>query len=329
LAVRLQELERFDEARRAVLEAIGLWRGLETEAPGAFRVELASSLNTHAAISRQRRATAPAVASSRKAVTLFSTLAAAMPRAIGLNLAVAQVNLAAAVAEAGQADKALPILDDVVCRLRSSGAGQSGAPAVLAEALLNLSQIHGQREEAKPALAAAVEACDLLRELGSHNPIRHRPVLAQALATLLSAFLRSGRLQEALDAGREAVDIWRPLAAADPARFGPELAFALNNMAAMMDETGASVDAVPVLLNAIKLLAPHFSAKPDAYRAAMCGMLKNYTERIEELGVEPDGGVVRPILDILVSRTAAAPGSSPAVTMTEGCISANGARNGC
>jgi hypothetical protein len=57
---------------------------------------------------------------------------------------VAQVNHAAAVAEAGRADKALPILDDVICRLRSSEAGQSGAPAILAEALLNLSQIHEQ-----------------------------------------------------------------------------------------------------------------------------------------------------------------------------------------
>ena len=111
---------------------------------------------------------------------------------------------------------------------------------------------------------------------------------------------RAGHIREALDPGREAVGIWRQLAATDTDRFGPELASALNNMGAMMDEAGTSDEAISAFEQAICQLAPHFQADPITHRAAMSAMLKNYMERTEELGLEPDGGLVQPILDILI-----------------------------
>jgi hypothetical protein len=85
----------------------------------------------------------------------------------------------------------------------------------------------------------------------------------------------------------------------------------------MMDETGASIESVPVLLDAIRQLAPHFSAQPEVHHAAMSAMLKNYMERTQELRIQPNASVMRPVLDVLVSRTGAAPGAVPTVTMPE------------
>ena len=51
---------------------------------------------------------------------------------------------------------------------------------------------------------------------------------------------------------------------------------------------------------AIGHLVPPFQANPAAHHAAMSAMLKNYMERSEEVGLEPDVGLVQPILHLLV-----------------------------
>ncbi|MGC5172083.1 tetratricopeptide repeat protein [Microbacterium sp. DT81.1] len=200
--------------------------------------DLASALNTHAALLTQAGRPQEALPLAEEAVQLYSDAAAHSADAQPA-LAMALNDLSTCLGRLGRGKDAIAASEESI-RIRRALA--SAKPDVyesdLAKSLNNYSNRLAVLGRPSEALAAIDEAVRLRRRLVAKSALAHTPGLAESLNNLALRLSDAGDVREALRPAREAVELRRNLAISNVRAFGPSLIRSLNNLANLTSVLG-------------------------------------------------------------------------------------------
>lgn len=230
---------RPEQAVAAAEEGVSLARDLVAVERGQLPL-LAAALHELALRLAETRRWDSAVAVAVEAADLYRGLTEAAPGGRSpyrQHLVVALNNLAAALGESGAAERSVQVAGEAG-KLAATIAGGAGPAAARAAALNNLAVGLGELGQAAGALAAAQEAVEHYRRLGSDEPRREED-FATALNTLSSQLAAARQPQAATAAATAAMDISRRVAARLQDNALPHRAAALHAQAERLAEAGA------------------------------------------------------------------------------------------
>lgn len=285
LGNRLSDLGRREEALKATLDAVELYRSLAQRNPERFQPDLGSSLNNLGARLSALGRREEALKAALEAVDLRRTLAQRNPGAFEPELASSLNNLGIRLSELGRREDALKATLEAVELSRSLAQHhpETSLPK-LAMSLTNLGLTLSDLGKREEALQATLDAVELYRSLAQRHPDAFQPNLAGCLSNLGTMFNALRMHEEALEAASEAVDLRRTLAQRHPEAFQPELASSLNNLGIIL---GASVQheaALKATLEAVELYRTLAQRGPDAFQSALAMSLTNLGVRLSDQG---------------------------------------------
>jgi tetratricopeptide (TPR) repeat protein len=133
------------------------------------------------------------------------------------------------------------------------------------------------------ALAATLEAAEILRRLAVANPAAFEPDLGSALGNIGARLLALGRPAAAVAAVEDAVKVFRRLATANPAAFDFQLAMALSNLGIGLSELRRHEAALEVTQEAVRTYRRLAAANPTAHAPNLAMALTNLGRRLSEL----------------------------------------------
>ena len=234
---------------------------------------------------RRGRVGRSAATGTRVVTEYYRQLAQADAAAYLPDLAMALINLAARLGEAGEQQSALEIAREAAGHYRGLA---DANPAIylpgLGMALNNLGILLGQAGHRAEALPVAREAAEIRRELAHAAPATHLPDLATSLTNLGNLLGEAGDRDEALRVAREAVEIRRELARAAPAAELPDLAMALTNLATALHHVGEHGEALRVAREAVNIYSELAQANPAAWLPEQAMALNNLGSFLRDAG---------------------------------------------
>ncbi|RSO22789.1 hypothetical protein DMH15_32800 [Streptomyces sp. WAC 06725] len=140
----------------------------------------------------------------------------------------------------------------------------SSPSAVLAAALLHLTQHAFDADASDRALHAAEEAAALFRDLAAANPAVHEPGLALALAQVGRGLAAEGYPDRAMAPTERAAGIFWRLTTTHPGQYEAGLALALNNLGSFSWQLRRLPDAVVAQARAIEFVRRGLADGPPA-----------------------------------------------------------------
>ncbi|AEM88595.1 tetratricopeptide repeat protein [Streptomyces violaceusniger] len=285
LSNRLGDLGRWEEALKAIEEAVEIRRGLARDRPDAFRPELAMSLNNLAVRLGKLGRWEEALKAIEEAVQVYRGLARDRPDAFRPELAMSLNNLAVRLGKLGRQEEALKAIEEAVQVYRGLARDRPDAfRPELAMSLNNLAVRLGKLGRQEEALKAIEEAVQVYRGLARDRPDAFRPELAMSLNNLAVRLGDLGRQEEALKAIEEAVEIRRGLARDRPDAFRPDLASSSNNLAVQLGKLGRQEEALKAIEEAVQVYRGLARDRPDAFRPDLAMSLNNLAVRLGKLG---------------------------------------------
>ncbi|KAF7974182.1 hypothetical protein HWV62_13217 [Athelia sp. TMB] len=292
LSFHLSDLGQYQEALRAIQEAVGLCRTLAAEQPAAFNPELARSLNNLSNCLSDHGRHEEALAAIQEAVGLHRARAAERPEALNAVLAQSLNNLSAHLSNLGRHEGALAAIQEAVGLRRALAAERPKTfNADLALSFNNLSNRladHGRHEE---ALAATQEAVGLRRALAAERPAAFNAALADSLNNLSVNLSSHGRHVEALAAIQEAVGLGRALAAERPAAFNADLAGSLFNLSFKFSRLGRHEEAPGAVQEAVSLYRALAAERPKVFTSKLSNALRRLSQCLSASGWEAEAKV--------------------------------------
>jgi tetratricopeptide (TPR) repeat protein len=224
---RAAYMERqYAEAERAGTATLQLYRELAAHDPGAYRPDVARTLNNLGIVYRNTGHLAEADKTYSNALTIYRELAAAHdPGAYRPDVARTLNNLGTLYSNTGRMTEADKAFSETLTIYRELAAHDPDAyrPA-LAGTLSNLGVLYANTGRLAEADKAFGEALTIRRELAAHDPGAYRPDVATTLSNLGNLYRNTGRPAEAEKAYSEALTIYRELADHDPGAYRPYVA---------------------------------------------------------------------------------------------------------
>ena len=263
---------QYAEARRGWTAALQLYRDLAAHDPGAYRPDVALTLNNLGNLYRETGRLAEADKAFSEALTIRRDLAAHDPGAYRPDVALTLNNLGILYWNTGRLAEADKAYSEALTIYRDLAAHDPGAYRQdVALTLNNLGILYRNTGRLADADKTYSEALAIYRDLAAHA---YRPYVASTLNNLGNLYRDTGRLAEADKAFSEALTIRRDLAAHDPGAFRPDVALTLNNLGNLYRETGRLAQADKAFSEALTIrdLAAH---DPGAYRPDVAGTLNN------------------------------------------------------
>jgi tetratricopeptide (TPR) repeat protein len=289
LAVRLHQIDRFDEAVAAEQAAIAVYRTLTGRDPGRYRPELASSLTNLGVWFSAAGRPADAIKATAEAASAFRELVSAGSVYYQADLATALTNMGIWQAEQGHVGDALSAEDEAVGIFRELAEADPGRYRPdLATALTNLGiwfSLAGRPDDAAPV---EHEAVTLRRALAAADPGRYRIDLATSLNNLIITYRELERPADALAPSKEVVVSYRELAAVDPDSYRPELARALANVGALHHELGQPGAALASAKEAVSIRRRLADADPAGHLLGLAHSLETLASILSALGHEDE-----------------------------------------
>ena len=238
---------QYAEAERGWIAALEMSRDLAAHDPGAYRPDVAHTLNNLGVLYRDTGRLAEADKAYSEALTIYRELAAHDPGAYRPDVAQTLNNLGILYRDTGRLADADKAYSEALTIRRELAAHDPGAyrPDV-ADTLNNLGILYSDYSDTgrlADADKAYSEALTIRRELAAHDPGAYRPVVAQTLNNLGILYSDTGRLAEADKAYSEALTIRRELAAHDPGAYRPYVANTLNNLGILYSDTNRLAEA--------------------------------------------------------------------------------------
>ncbi|MBK8211101.1 MAG: tetratricopeptide repeat protein [Rhodospirillales bacterium] len=167
-------------------------------------------------------------------------------------------------------------------RFRRSSA--STDRATFASALNNFSNALGDVGRFADALAKAMQAEEIYRELAEKQPDAYRAGWAASLNSLANRFGDVGRFEDALAKAEQAEEIRRDLAEKQPDAYRADWALSLGNLAIQLGKVGRFEDALAKAEQAEEIRRDLAEKQPDAYRADWAHSLGNLAIRLGDVG---------------------------------------------
>ncbi|MER6443724.1 tetratricopeptide repeat protein [Streptomyces venezuelae] len=286
LGYRLSRAGHLEEALGAGAEAVGLYRNLVAEDPGAFTPGLAAALNNLSGDLSRAGRWAEALEASQEAVVLYRALADSDPYAYLPGLGSVFGSFSGLLTVAGRRSEALSAaMESVDVKRAVARSGRPGSTPELAEALdvlgIRLSAV-GRWSEAADA---ASEAVAIRRELAQADPDAHTPNLASSLNNLGGTLSGIGRREEALVATEEAAQLYRGLVHRDSHTFRPELAAVLSNYGSRLSAVGRWSEAADAASEAVAIRRELAQADPDAHTPGLAAALNGLGRILPVVGL--------------------------------------------
>ncbi|WP_306334706.1 tetratricopeptide repeat protein [Streptomyces sp. KL118A] len=285
LSVRLSEMGEREDARRAISEAVDLYRALAEADPAAFLPHLAMFLSNQSNRLSDTGERAAALASVTEAVELYRTLAESDSIGFLPNLATSLNNLSNRLAESGDRQGALTSITEAVEIRRALVEVERAAYLPdLAASLNNLSNQQGDTGDREAALVSINEAVTLYRTLAEADPAAFLPNLASSLNNLANQQSEVGDRAAALQSIIEAVEIRRALVGTNRAAFLPDLAGSLSNLSVQQSDVGRRGEALASSSESVDLYRDLAQTNPAVFSAGLAGALNNLSNRLSDSG---------------------------------------------
>lgn len=282
VTAHLSKAGRYPESLAFAQEAMDIHRQLASVNPGRFQSALATSVTNFG--SQLLHDGRPEIAADflSEGVILYRELMAVNPEVHTSDAAVALYSLALAQAEAGQCERALAIVDEVIeLRRRRCGQGRPEA-GDLAAALNTRGRLLARLHRRSEAIKAIQEGIALLGPPDAPGS----PDLASTLCLMASLLIEAARPAEALAAIEEAVRYWEELDRVDTGRHRQELAASLVFQAGVLLLLLRPFDALPRARHAIELLRSEALPASSATQQALASALWQYARACADMGVD-------------------------------------------
>ena len=254
----------YAEAERGSIAALQLYRDLAARDPGAYRPDVAVTLNNLGALYWSTGRLAEAEKAYSEALTIYRELAARDPGAYRSNTAAILNNLGVLYGDIGQRAEAEKAFSEALTIRRDLATRNPGAyrPDV-AMILNNLGGLYGDTGRWTEAEKAFSEALTIRRDLAARDPGAYRSDVAVTLSNLGIVYGSTGRLPGAEEAYSEALTTYRDLAARDPGAYRPDVANTLNSLGILYDDTGRRAEAEKAFDEALTIRRELAAHDPD------------------------------------------------------------------
>lgn len=234
-STELSEQGRREEALAAIEKAISMVRAQ----PGAFRQELAISLNTQFVVARGVGPHQEALAAVAEAAPAYRRLAGARPDDFLPDLASSLRDRSIELSEVGRHQEALAaILAAIAAFCDLVEAQPDPFRLELATSFDQGSVVLGAMGDHERALGFIEQSVVFYRLLTEAHLEAVRPDLAKSLHNQCSMLRKLGRLEEAMAAINAAIAIRRGLVEAQPEAFLRDLAQALEDQSSLLNDLG-------------------------------------------------------------------------------------------
>jgi tetratricopeptide (TPR) repeat protein len=207
----------YAKAERGWTAALQLNRDLAAHDPGAYRPDVAQTLNNLGVLYSDTGRLADADKAYSEALTIHRDLAAHDPGAYRPDVAGTLNNLGILYSDTGRLADADKACNEALTIYRDLAARDPGAyrPDV-ARTLNNLGILYRKTGRLADADKASNEALTIYRDLAARDPGAYRPDVADALSNLGNLYRDAGRLADADKAYSEVLTIYRDLASSNP-----------------------------------------------------------------------------------------------------------------
>lgn len=205
------------EAMMATEEALGIFRPLAADDPGAYSPDLARALGNWSQDLARAGREKEAIAAITESVALYRAMATTNPAAFQGNYGKVLYNLGALLGNAGRYREAYDTTREALAVLQSQYGGDSSVnQAIVAITLIELATWLANLNNADDAVVHAREALALCRRLGPAHSVTDRQHAAHALSRLGLELARRRKWPEAVEAADAAAEMYHRLAMTDP-----------------------------------------------------------------------------------------------------------------
>ena len=276
LGHNLSFLGRSEEAITATETAIGIYRALLDQEPGAVFPALAMSLNNLGFQLSELGYQLDALQPAQEAVEIYRQLILLRPDLFNPDFARSLNNLSRCLNAVGQLENALESSKEAVTIYRELARQrpEEYLPEV-ARSLKNLGVRQAALDQRDKAIDATQEAVHLYRQLTKSNPGIHEPDLAASLHNLGLWLNESGRHAVALDYMQQAIEILRLLTEERQEAFFPDLAKSLAGLGSVLHALGRTREALDSTKEALEHQRQLVKQRPQAFLADLARSLHN------------------------------------------------------
>ena len=226
-----------------------------------------------------------ALASARKAVTIYGRLVTANPAAYEPELAMSVNNLASFLSANGDREGALEAARNAVAIYRRLAVADAAASeSDLAMSVNNLANTLSAIGDANGALVAAREAVAIRRRLARANPTLYEEDFAMSVGNLANRLSETGDYDSALVAAHESVETYRRLAVRNPVAFAPGLAASVNNLSIVLSARGELSAAIASAAEALAMYRSLMEQTPATYQPDLAMSLTGLAHRLSATG---------------------------------------------
>ncbi|CAA6811977.1 MAG: Unknown protein [uncultured Sulfurovum sp.] len=267
---------QLEEAEKAYLEALALYRALAKTNPSAYNPDVATTLNNLAVLYRARNQLEEAEKAYLEALALYRALAKTNPSAYNPDVAMTLNNLAVLYSNRNQLEEAEKAYLEALALYRDlAKTNPSAYNPDVAMTLNNLAVLYRARNQLEEAEKAYLEALALYRDLAKTNPSAYNPDVATTLNNLAVLYSDRNQLEEAEKAYLEALALRRDLAKTNPSAYNPDVATTLNNLAILYRDRNQLEEAEKAYLEALALRRDLAKTNPSAYNPDVATTLNN------------------------------------------------------
>ncbi|CAA7620014.1 conserved hypothetical protein [Candidatus Terasakiella magnetica] len=278
-----------ENALEAVAESVLLFRALAGAQPAAFRLHLASALNSLSGRFSEAGMAEEARATSVESVEIANLALADQPDQARYVLVAGLINQAGLSMRNDDAETTIAVLGEAV-RTFCDG-GEAGAPymAPMIEALHRAAMGFAETDKWEEAITLRRMMVSLF---AAEPPSAILHLLGLALQQGSAAMGKARRHAEAAALGEEAVALGRTLCAADAAVYGVFLAQTLGNLAGRRHDMGENHAGLELALEAVNLFHTSMGEEPGTAVPALVVTLRNLTNILSALGLTEQAATV-------------------------------------
>ncbi len=228
LASLYYKVNRVEEAKKAYLEALKIYRALAKTNPQAYNSDVADTLNNLALLYDKVNRVKEAEEAYLKSLKIRRTLAKTNPQAYNSEVSMTLNNLASLYDKVNRVKEAEEAyLEALKIRRALAKINPQAYNYYVSTTLNNLALLYDKVKRVKEAEEAYLEALKIYRALAKTNPQTYNFDVSTTLNNLAILYDKVNRVKEAEEAYLEALKIRRALAKTNPQAYGIDLANSL------------------------------------------------------------------------------------------------------
>ncbi|MHA2001214.1 MAG: tetratricopeptide repeat protein [Promethearchaeota archaeon] len=283
------DLNRFEEAEPAYVEALEIYRTLAGKNPETYNVNVATTQNNLGILYMNLKRFEEAESAYIEALKIRKELAGKNPEAYNVDVAMTQNNLGILYRQVGRYEEAESAYTEALeIRKELAGKNPEDYNADVAMTQNNLGALYWVLKRFEEAEPAYVEALEIYRALAGKNPETYNADVATTQNNLGILFKNLKRFEEAESASTETLEIYRALAGKNPEAYNASVANTQIILGILYLELKRFEEAETTNIEAMEIYRALACKNPEIYNASVAmtqnnlGILYMNLKRFEE-----------------------------------------------